>query len=480
MSSALLWILLPAGAGVALLFYRRRDSLPLVFSTSLSLFLTWIAWQLPVDQVLSFGPVTFEIAPNLVLFGRNFTLTEAQRPLLTYIFLAESFWLLGALVARPKRLFIPVSLLSVALFVAALSVNPFLYAALIIALVVLISIPLFAPAGGSPGPGIVRYIVFQLFSVPFILFTGWLLTGVEASPGNFNLVLRAGVLLALGFVFLMAIFPFHSWLPMLSKDTHPYPFAFFAVLLSSFGGLFILGFLDRYVWLRENSTVYQLLLVSGTLTALLGSLWAASARNLGRIFAFVHMAGVGTALQTLGLSGTDGPQLFFALMLPRLLAFWILAVVLGEILRITSGLDLKGSASTLRTNPIFFGSLVAALLSLAGIPPLGGFPGQASFWAALAVTSPLWLLLSLLSSAGLVGVVFRIVQIVAVAKPVHQREMMVDETAKEVVDYTDIKDPANWIFLGISVIALLGFGLLSRVFLATVPSLAAIFPQLYP
>jgi NADH:ubiquinone oxidoreductase subunit 2 (subunit N) len=480
MSSAVLWIFLPAGVAVGLLFYRRKDSLPLVISTIMSSFLAWMAWQVPIDEVLTLGPFSFEIAPNLVLFGRNFTLADAQRPLLSYVFLSESFWLMGGLIAQPRRLFIPLSLLSVALFVAALSVDPFLYASLIIALVVLISIPLLAPSGTSPGPGLLRYLVFQLFSIPFILFTGWLLTGVEASPGNFNLVLRAGVLLALGFVFLMAIFPFHSWMPMLSKETHPYPFAFFAVLLSSFGGLFILGFLERYAWLRENAMVFQLLVFSGTLTLVLASLWAVTTQNLGGIFAFVNMAGLGVGLQTLGLGGGEGTQLFFALLFPRLLAFWMMAVVISQVLRMASGLDLNGISSTLRSNPIFFGGLVIALLSLAGIPVLGGFPGQVSLWAALAEISPVLLFLSLLSNAALAGVGYRIVQVVLLAEPRGRVEPKIDEATEETVEYTDIQDPSSWAFLGLSVIALLGFGLFSRLFLASIPALASMFPQLFP
>jgi NADH:ubiquinone oxidoreductase subunit 2 (subunit N) len=145
-----------------------------------------------------------------------------------------------------------------------------------------------------------------------------------------------------------------------------------------------------------------------------------------------------------------------------------------------SGLDLNGISSTLRSNPIFFGGLVIALLSLAGIPVLGGFPGQVSLWAALAEISPVLLFLSLLSNAALAGVGYRIVQVVLLAEPRGRVEPKIDEATEETVEYTDIQDPSSWAFLGLSVIALLGFGLFSRLFLASIPALASMFPQLFP
>src|SRR3989304_4573525 len=150
MTSALLWIFLPATLGLALLFFRRAGNLPIAAALGLTVFLTFAAWQLPIDTVLQLGPFSIEISPTLNMFGRNFTLAEADRPLLAFIYLMQSLWLLGATLARPRPLFVPISLLAVGLFVAALSVEPFLYSALIIAVVALIFIPLLVPPGKPP------------------------------------------------------------------------------------------------------------------------------------------------------------------------------------------------------------------------------------------------------------------------------------------------------------------------------------------
>jgi len=482
MTSALLWIFLPATLGLALLFFRRAGNFSIAAALGLTVFLTFAAWQLPIDTVLQLGPFSIEISPTLNLFGRAFTLAEADRPLLAFIYLMQSLWVLGAALARPRPLFVPISLLAVGLFVAALSVEPFLYAALIIAVVALIFIPLLVPPGKPAGRGVLRFLIFQLFAVPFILFTGWMLTGVEASPGNFNLVLRAGVLLALGFTFLMALFPFHSWVPMMAEETHPYFFGFLIFFLPTIAALFLLSFLDRYAWLRDSDFVYQLLLLAGTLAVLFGGLSAAGQRNLGRIYAYAAMAGVGTNLQALGLGGIDGIQVFFALLLPQALAMWLLVVPLavfwGEN---KQSLRLKPVQQSMMSHPLFSAVMLVAIFSLAGLPSLASFPAHLSLWRGIAAFSPWALLASLLGALGLISVGLRLLFTWLAAYEVKSKgSAQEDEAGKINKASLDLTNLYSWAFCILGIGGLLGYGLLPRLFLSAVPALSARFPQLFP
>jgi formate hydrogenlyase subunit 3/multisubunit Na+/H+ antiporter MnhD subunit len=230
-SAPLIWIILPGAAAVGLLGLRRWPRIQWVTGLVVTLLLALLAWRLPIGQLVILGPLNFKIEPTLAVLGRKFTILDAARPGLQAIYLIAAFWFGGAIMARPGRLFIPMGLAILALLTAAVAVTPLLYAALLIEVAVLVSIPLLAAAGQPLGQGVLRYLSFQTLGMPFILLTGGLLVGIETDPGNPELVRRVGLLLALGFSLLLAIFPFHTWIPRLTEEAHPYAAAFVLLIL---------------------------------------------------------------------------------------------------------------------------------------------------------------------------------------------------------------------------------------------------------
>ncbi len=78
--------------------------------------------------------------------------------------------------------------------------SPFLYAAVVVELIALLSVPLLSPRGSPTGSGIIHYLSAQTIALPLILLSGWMVSGIETSPSAEALVLRGALLLMLGFV----------------------------------------------------------------------------------------------------------------------------------------------------------------------------------------------------------------------------------------------------------------------------------------
>ncbi len=402
MSAPVLWMILPGlGAGVLFIF-RRWTRIVTLAGAGLALILAFFAWKLPVETPTSLGPWTLVISDTLTALGRAFVLDQQSLPIVAVIYLITAFWLAGAILARPGELFTPIALGMVASLTAALAVQPFLYAALLIEVAVLLSIPLLVPPGSRPGRGVFRFLTFQTLGMPFILFTGWMLVGVEASPSDLDLVVRASVLMGLGFAFLMAIFPFHSWIPMLASESHPYAAAFVMFLLPFIISQFALGFIDRYAWLRLSPAVYDLLRWTGALMAAMGGLGAAFQRNLGRMLGYAVVVEIGFSLLAVSLATPAGMEIFYTLLLPRSLGLGIWALALA-VLKSSSGGEqsFHGLQGIGRRFPLTATALVMAIYALAGLPLLAGFPVRLALWEQLAAQDAFIALGALAGGVGL-------------------------------------------------------------------------------
>lgn len=480
MNSALIWIGLPIAAGAVLILLRRgAGPLSLIFALSLSLVLAWMAWQIPINTPSAVGPFTLQISPTFFVFGRSFTLANNDRVILTLAYMGLSFWLAGSFLAQAGRLFVPGALIVTGLLLAAFAVEPFLYAALLIATAVLVSIPMLAPPGSPAGQGVLRYIVFQMFSVPFLLFAGWLLSGVEASPGNLNLVLRAGVLLGLGFLFLIAIIPFHSWIPRLVAESHPYAATFLLLFLPTLALIFGLGFFDRYAWLRDRQAVFDLLIAIGSVTVVLGAFWAASQKRLSGVLAYAVVIGTGMSLQAIGLGGIQSVQLFFALVIPRGIALLVFAIALSafrQVGHVDLDLDHFGYASS--RHPLLTLALLLAIFSLAGFPLLAGFPAYWQLWQALSNVSALAAGASLFGSLGL-GIAGLRLLVARIRRP---GVVLPEETGDAFRDDApgDLGNPYVWAYLLSSAAFLLLIGNFPDAIYGNLAGFLAVFPQMGP
>jgi NADH-quinone oxidoreductase subunit N len=336
--------------------------------------------------------------------------------------------------------------------IAALAVDPFLYAALLIEMAVLISVPMLLPYGEQNRQGVLRYLIFQTLGMLFILFTGWMLAGIETGPADANLMIRSMVMLGLGFAFLLAIFPFYTWIPLLAEQVKPYISGFIFVVLPVGVLFFLLDFLNQFAWLHDLPIVFQTLRVAGTLMIATGGIMAAFQNHLGRILGYTVIANIGLAVIAIGLQKTTGLALFSAQLLPYIVAVWLWVYSLTVLNREGKRLFFTSGADGLHRYPFATIGLLLACFTLSGLPLLAIFPFRLSMLITLAQQSPL---LAIWVLAGSLGLLVAAVRSLAALSEV-----------REIKGWQIDEKPIEALFLTMGILFLLILGWFPQLFLS--------------
>lgn len=409
MNAPFIWIILPIlVAGFLLLLQDER--LIAFIASIFTIFLVVLAWLVPIDAVYSVGKLALKITPEIEILGRSLSLTGSDQPLLILVYGGAFLWFALSAPLHLARRLVPLGLGITALLVASLAVEPFLYAALLIELAVLLAIPILSVPGRLPGRGVLRFLIFQTLAMPFILFSGWLLAGIEASPGDLGMVIQAAILLGLGFTFLLSIFPFSTWLPMLAEETPAYLMGFIFWTFPVAGLLFLTNFIERYTWLRTDPNLPSILAFSGVLMITAGGILSAFENHTGRIMAYGVMLETGFSLLALSLNSYAGLILFFALFVPRLFSLLLWSFSLATVETDGSKLTFSDLAGKLCTSPFRSLAIILAGFTLVGLPMLAGFPIRHALFTATASVSPgitIWIFLGCIGmSLALVRMIF--------------------------------------------------------------------------
>jgi NADH:ubiquinone oxidoreductase subunit 2 (subunit N) len=392
----LIWIVLPGMIAVMLYTLRRWERLTLAIGILTSLLLAWMAWQWPIGEAIPLGlwpgMPSLRIEAQLIILGRSLTLANSTRPMLILIYLGIGFWLGGAYTARVNRLFTPLGLAVAALLVAALAIRPTLYAALLVETVALVCLPILSPPGEPAKQGVIRFLAFQTIGMCFILLGDWWIPPIEVSAMDATRALQAVALIGLGFALLEAVFPFHTWVPMLTEQAHPFAVTFVLFILPVTVGLVGLNYLDLFDPLSIAPAVYAGLRMGGVFLVAIGGVWAALQNHLGRIlgFAVITQIGLGLLIFSLRVNLDYNPLylgLYFALLLPEGLCLGLWGLSLQIIKSQAGDLRFRSVQGIGRRLPVTATSLVVSNLSLAGLPLLASFPVMVILWSILSAQS---------------------------------------------------------------------------------------------
>ncbi len=373
MSAPWFWIILPMVFAGILWLLRNNSKITGIVSMVLQAILAGLAALMPIGISTRIGPIPVEIASTLSILGRRLVLENADRSYLAFLFAVGALWALITMIIKPHRSVVPLQMVIISLLVAARAVEPFLFGAVLVEIAVLVSIPMLVPPGTRPGRGVLRYLIFQTLALPVILLAGWAFNIVQIYPENQAALARASIFLGLGFAFWLGVFPFYTWIPMLSEESHPVVNGFILSFLPFIFLMLGLDFLNGFVWLRQGTYLVSVLQVTGVLMIVTGGIWAAFQQTLVRMAAYALILDTGFLLLALSLQNQVGMETFAANWIPRQLSLILLAYGFSTLQQHGYSLSVAGVKGSGVKYPILTAAIALAFLSFTGLPLTGTF-----------------------------------------------------------------------------------------------------------
>lgn len=272
------------------------------------------------------------------------------------------------------------------------------------------SIPLYVLAGflrtedKSAEAGF-KYLLFGAMTSAVMLYGFSLLYGFTGTADIYalknalskELFLGVTFLLVVGLGFKVSVVPFHFWAPDVYEGA-PTPVAGFLSTVSKAAGfavlirLFVIAFpLDAQMW----SLIFAVLSAA---TMTLGNLLALAQKNLKRMLAYSSIAHAGYIM--VGVAAIYNSEASLSELGVSSVVFYLVAYILTNLLafgavvafaRIAGSDDIPAFNGLSRRHPWLALGMLVAMLSLAGMPPFGGFVAKVLVFAAAVKVGLVWL-----------------------------------------------------------------------------------------
>jgi formate hydrogenlyase subunit 3/multisubunit Na+/H+ antiporter MnhD subunit len=467
LSTPVLWVVIPLIVALISLIFQKKIVANVLLTGLTTLALALLAAFFPEDYSINLGFQTIIFTESLGILGRQITIPYEILPFLTFIFAMNFLWIVTSMIPGVPAIFRGGSMAITALLTAALGVEPFLYAALLIEAAVLVSIPILSPLKESTNPGILRYLSLQSLALPPILLAGWLLAGVEALPPDSPLIGQSLLLLGLGFAILLSVFPFHSWMPMVSQKSHPISVSYLLFIMPTIILIFSLNFFERYIFLRTYQGLYEILRVFGGLMIVIGGAFTAAQTNLKRAFGFLVMTETGFSLLAIGLMQQGGLSDMLALLPVHAMGYLLWAFCTALIENNAGSTQITTLRGFARHYPMLSLGLLLAQFSIAGLPLLASFPIKSAILSAV---------LQVNRSLGIWGLIGSIGPFFFTLRLLVEMIMPINESSAE--GWSRFEKPSETVPILVLIFVLLLLGLFPHVFLVKITQTLNAFLQL--
>lgn len=402
MSAPILWILFPGLLAAGLLGFLNYPQAVKWIGTGAALILAGLALILPIGEPFRVAFVSWELSPILSAAGRRLFLGNSDRALIFLLFSMYGVWNLMVDLRHVSIRVVPLGLMGAGLILAALAVEPFFYGAVLLAFLALLYTLILTPPPKPATQGVLRFLIYQVLGTILILFAAWMFSWVDVTAVEQLLLVRAVVILGVGFAFLLAVFPFSSWIFMLARHNHPFLTAF--VLNTYLTGVLLFGvrFLSSAGWLPAVIEIQAVIRWAGLGMLLLGGLAAFFSNHLGRTMGFFVTVEIGRSLLAVSLL-QEGFPILLHLLIVQTLALSIWAVSLTMLESVNESLSYRSLPGTARQWPVLFLGIAVGQFTLAGLPFLAGFPVVWSLAVTLKSISPTAAAAVLIAGAGMLA-----------------------------------------------------------------------------
>ena len=250
----------------------------------------------------------------------------------------------------------------------------------------------------------IKYLVIGALSSGILLYglsLAYLSTGttfLDAMRAAVNargptpLLLAAVVFVLIGVGFKLSMVPLHVWTPDVYHGAPTPVSAFISVVSKSAGFVFALRLLS-FAFADLRSVWEPFLVAAAVLTMTVGNLVAIPQKSVKRLLAYSSISQAGYILVGfVGSPAYGASAVIFYLLVYTLtnVAAFTVAIAFSSA---TGSDQLDDYAGLARRQPVLALAFLFALLSLAGIPPLGGFVGKFYLFAAAMQKGYLWLVI---------------------------------------------------------------------------------------
>lgn len=399
--------------------------LTLLFIPLVATVAAWIVRKAPLIAAFLSAAACFGVAylalvaqpsPPLVILGRPLELGPRAAAQLSLCAALLGLLFLGSAHSLRDELAWPLALGTLALLAAAMMARSPTIAALLLTAGGIVAVMLVPRRERETSEVASRALTLVVIGSALLLAAVWSAEIQSSDQGDLILSNTAALALAFSLTILLGQFPFFVWLPPIYDRAGPLAVTMLGVGLSTTA---LLRFGQIQLW---ASPLTQLLLSNilmpvGIMTCLAGCVGAAVQRRVGRILAYAAMADLGVVVMGMALRRPGGVEAALLHLAYRNVAVVLVSLAVSVLRRSFGGDAHELLSGAARRAPLAVVGLAIGGLSLAGLPPTGGFASRFALYRLLATDLPIWTSIIALASLGPAWALARIVIAAMAATP---------------------------------------------------------------